>query len=102
MTLPVVFRRRVGSDLVAAFDWYEAQKAELGQAFLSATVSAFKCIELYPDMFAFVHGNVRRAHVPRYPFSIFYLVEPKRIVILRVLHSARNPNLWPRLDRKTR
>lgn len=50
-------------------------------------------------MFAFVHADVRRAVVARFPFAVFYSVEPKRVVILRVLHSARNPGLWPRLNR---
>ena len=50
-------------------------------------------------MFAIVHSNVRRAIVSRFPFAVFYLVEPKRVVVLRVLHTARNPILWPRNKR---
>jgi len=43
---------------------------------------------------------VRRAIVSRFPFSIFYLIEPRRVVVLRVLHTARDPKLWPRPKRK--
>jgi hypothetical protein len=42
MTLPVVYRRRVQSDLAAAFDWYEEQRSGLGEKFLSAAQSTFE------------------------------------------------------------
>ena len=32
---------------------------------------------------------------PRFPFAVFYVVEPRRIV-LRMLHTSRDPRLWPR------
>jgi plasmid stabilization system protein ParE len=100
MTLPVVFRRRFQNDLGAGFDWYEEQRPGLGEEFLSAIQSALKNVELYPELFIAVHGDVRRAIVSRFPFAIFYLVEPRRVVVLRVLHTARDPKLWPRHKRK--
>ncbi len=100
MTLPVVFRRRFQNDLGAGFDWYEEQRPGLGEQFLSAVRSTLESIELYPELFISVHGDVRRAIVSRFPFAIFYLVEPRRVVVLRVLHTARDPKLWPRLKRK--
>jgi plasmid stabilization system protein ParE len=96
MTLAVVFRRRVQSDLTAAFDWYQLQRSGLGGEFLSAAQLTFRSVGLYPESFACVHGVVRRALVARFPFAIFYLVEPTRVVVLRVLHTARDPKLWPR------
>lgn len=102
MTLPVVYRRRVQHDLEAAFDWYEEQRIGLGEQFLSAVQSTFKSIESFPKMFVAVHGEVRRAIVSRFPFAVFFVVEPTRVVVLRVLHTARDPNLWPRSRRKSR
>jgi plasmid stabilization system protein ParE len=99
MTLPVVFRRRARSDLAAAFDWYEEQRSNLGEEFLSAVQSTSESIGVYPEMFASVRGEVRRAIISKFPFAMFYFVEPKRVVVLRVLHTARDPNLWPRRRR---
>ena len=95
MSLPVFYRRRVQSDLAAAFDWYEEQSPGLGENLLSSVGSIFKSIEDFPEIFAFVHASVRRAVIRRFPFTIFYLVEPSRIVILRVLHTSRDPRIWP-------
>lgn len=95
MSLPVVFRRRVHHDLAAAFDWYEEQRPGVGDEFLVAVQTTFQSIGLHPNMFGLIHEEIRRAIVPRFPFAVFYTVEPDRIVVLRVLHSARNPRLWP-------
>ena len=102
MTLPVVFRRRFQDDLGAGFHWYEEQRSGLGEEFLSAVQSTLRSIEQFPEMFASIHRDVRRAIVSRFPFAVFYLVEARRIVVLRVLHTARDPKLWPRIGRKAR
>ncbi len=82
MALPLAFRPRVGQDLAGAFGWYEERRAGLGEEF--------------PEMFARVHGEVRRAMVARFPYAVFYRLEPKHVVVLAVLHTARDPKLWPR------
>ncbi len=66
MTLPVAYRRRVQHDLAAAYDWYEEQRSGFGEEFLSAVQSAFQGVGAYPDMFAPVHGDVRRAIIARF------------------------------------
>ena len=96
MALPVVYRRRVGRDLAAGFGYYEGQSKGFGERFLNAVDSSFGAIERYPKMFTRVHGEVRRALVSRFPYGIFYRVEPRRIVVLAVLHTARDPKIWPR------
>ena len=74
MSLPVFYRRQVGRDLAAAFTYYEAQSSGLGETFLSAVNSAL---------------------LSRFPYAVFYRVEVKRVVVLTVLHTARDPKLWP-------
>ena len=101
MGLPIVFRHRVKHDLRAAFDHYEEQRTGLGEDFLVVVQSTFKTIGLHPEIYAVVHGEIRRAILSRFPFAVFYLVESKRVVVLRVLHTARNPELWPK-PRKSR
>jgi plasmid stabilization system protein ParE len=102
MSLPVAYRRRVGRDLAAGFEYYEEQAEGLGEKFLSGVESAFDAIERYPEMFAQVHGEVRRAIVSRFPYAVFYRVESKRVVVLTVLHTARDPNTWPRVRKSAR
>src|SRR5947208_1469765 len=96
MALPAVFRRKVGRDLAGAYGWYEDERAGLGAEFLGAVDACFDTIEKFPEMFARVHGEIRRAIVSRFPYAVYYRVEPERVVVLAVLHMARDPKLWPR------
>jgi plasmid stabilization system protein ParE len=96
MTQPVVFRRRVQQDLRSAFAWYERQRSGLGEPYLTEVRATFALIGASPELYPAVYGEVRRAIVSRFPFAVFYIIEPSRIVILRVLHTARDPKLWPR------
>ena len=85
MSLPLVYRRRVGEDLASAFAYYEEQLEGLDERFLSAVASTFDAIERYPEMFAKVRGDVRRAITSQFPYAVFYRVEARRIVVLAVL-----------------
>jgi plasmid stabilization system protein ParE len=100
MSLRVVFRPKVGRDLAAGFRYYEGRTEGLGERFLAAIDSTFDAIESYPQMFAQVHGAVRRALVTGFPYAVFYRMEINRLVVLTVLHTARDPKVWPQ-PRKT-
>lgn len=76
--------------------WYEDQRVGLGEEFLAAVDATFDAIERIPEMFRRVHGEVRRANVSRFPYAVFYRIEPKNVAVLTVLHTARDPKLWPR------
>ena len=58
--------------------------------------ASFDAIERFPEMFPCVLGEVRRAMVARFPYAVFYRIETMQIVVLGVLHSARDPRVWPR------
>lgn len=102
MPLLLVFRRGVGRDLAEAFTYYEEQAEGLGERFLGTVDSTFDAVERYPEMFAKVHGDVRRAIISQFPYAVFYRLEPQRVVVFRVLHTARDPKAWPRPRRTAR
>lgn len=60
MASPLVFRRRIGRDLAGGYGWYEEQGAGLGEEFLEAIDESFDSIEAFPEMYAYVRGDVRR------------------------------------------
>ena len=102
MALPVVYRRKVGRDLAGAYGWYEEQRPGLGEEFLTAVNATFDAIEHIPEMFRRVHGEVRRANVSRFPYAVFYRIDPKSVVVLTILHTARDPKLWPQSRTRAR
>ncbi len=53
--------------------------------------AAFTNLRAFPEIGPIFHGCYRRLLVPRFPYGIFYIIEPDRIIIAGVLHLRQNP-----------
>lgn len=84
------------ADLDSAFGWYEEQVAGLGGEFLATVEAHLARIESNPRQYQELYRGVRRAVMKRFPYAIFYLVEPPAAIILAVEHQARDPEHWKR------
>lgn len=96
MKVEVILRSRAEQDLEVARSWYEAQRPGLGEEFLMSVQQRLEAIRSFPESNRAIYGKVRRALVRRFPYLIFYLFTPQRVVVLAVLHTSRNPASWPR------
>lgn len=94
----VVLRPEAKANLAEASRWYEKRRAGLGARFLDAVDAALAKIEKNPLRHAPVYKDVRRAPTPRFPYGIFYIFENQVASVLRVLHQARDPDLWMRRE----
>ncbi len=94
MTLHVRIRPEAQSDLSEAYSWYSGQAAGLADDFLFEVDRVLSCVSEYPEEYALIHKQVRRGLTRRFPYGVFYLVEPDVIVVLAVMHLARNPKRW--------
>jgi plasmid stabilization system protein ParE len=77
-----------------AFAWYERQSPGLGLEFLRSVEAIIDSIQRHPQMYPAVLPDYRRALVRRFPYGVFYQVEPERIVIYAVFHCSQDPDLW--------
>lgn len=91
MTLPVVFRRIARQEMDESIAWYENERAGLGLEFAAEIDASLNAIGNNPEQFRQVRGEIRRAVLLRFPFTIHFLIEPDRIVVLAVFHVKRNP-----------
>ena len=81
-------------DLVAAFDWYQAQRPGLGSEFLAEVACVLEAIEANPEGFPVIRGRTRRGLVRRFPYGIFYIVESDLIAVTACMHGRRDPERW--------
>ncbi|MBT3257888.1 MAG: type II toxin-antitoxin system RelE/ParE family toxin [Deltaproteobacteria bacterium] len=86
---------RAKDDLDIAFEWYEEQRRGLGFEFLDCVEVAIETIQQMPKLFAKHHADFRRALVQRFPFSIFYTIEEKEIVVHAVFDNRQDPARLP-------
>jgi plasmid stabilization system protein ParE len=81
-------------DIADGFAWYEQQSLGLGLEFVRCIEAAVVSIQRHPEMYPMVLANYRRALVRRFPYVVFYEIEPERIVIYAVFHCAQDPLKW--------
>lgn len=84
------------ADIAEAVEWLNDRSPALPLRFRNAVEDAFKAISEYPEMFPVVHREIRRALLQHFPYSVFYVVYEHVILIVGVVHQARNPAVWKR------
>jgi plasmid stabilization system protein ParE len=94
MSLPLVFQAGVRDEIDEAYAWYEDQRAGLGEEFLAEVQRVLDRIERNPEIHAPIYQAVRHGRVKRFPYAVYYRVEPDRIVVIAVHHSKRDPRSW--------
>ncbi len=82
------------ADIAEAFDWYETQVSGLGSEFLLVLDALFNSILRNHLLYPIAYKNVHRALIRRFPYSVFFIVEETKIVVLSVFHVKRNPRIW--------
>jgi plasmid stabilization system protein ParE len=94
VNLPVILRPEARAEFDEAYDWYEGQRAGLGEAFAEQVQRVFDRIAAMPRLHAAVFGDVRKAVVARFPYCAFYREEPSCVRVLAVFHTSRDPRIW--------
>jgi len=92
MSFSVVFRRIAKREFDDAISWYQDRREGLGREFSVAVEEQLGRIAVSPNQFACIRGDVRRAVLQRFPYSIHFIIEDDRIVVLAIFHARRAPN----------
>ena len=91
MSRPVFFRRIAELEFDDSARWYEFQRPGLGSEFKQEVAQALGRISDAPEQFPKIRGNVRRAVLRKFPFSIHFLSDETRITVLAVFQGNRDP-----------
>lgn len=78
-----------------ARDWYNRQRAGLGEQFVDAVEDLFEQIRADPELYAKAIKSVRRAKLRRFPYVVYRVLDD-RTEVLAVLHGSRDPRVWQR------
>jgi len=94
MSPGLIVRPEAELDIKDAYTWYEERMPGLGAQFLAAVDEAILLVSREPELFQKVYRSLRRALIHRFPYGIFYKFESNSIVVLAVMHTARQPSKW--------
>ena len=81
-------------DIEEAFEWYESERIGLGAEFLEEVRAVYSRIEESPLKYQVLKFDIRRALTQRFPYAAYFIVADDRVIILAVLHAARDPVRW--------
>lgn len=76
-----------------AIDWYDLHGAK-GAAFEAAVEWQFDRLRANPRIHQQVYGTVRRAVVFKFPYAIYYRIRSRRVEVISVFHTSRDPAIW--------
>jgi plasmid stabilization system protein ParE len=94
VSLRLVFHPEVQGEIVQGHDWYEEQRAGLGDEFVAEVEEVLAEITTNPARYGFADRDVREGLLTRFPYAVYYRVLSGRIRVLSVFHTARNPSGW--------
>jgi len=81
-------------ELNEAAQYYEAESAGLGAAFLAEAERSVAAILEYPESSPIVRGSVRRRILRRFPYGLLYRMRGEQLRILAVMNLRRRPAYW--------
>jgi len=98
MPRKLAIEQEAEADLADAFAWYETQRPGLGSELLAEVARVLKTIEEFPERHPIARGITRRVPTRRFPYGIYYILDPELIAVTAVLHARRDPR---RLEQRT-
>lgn len=90
----LILRKEAEEDIKEAYDWYESQRENLGQAFITEIEQVLEAIQESPVSYTQVFKPVRRTLCKKFPYAIYFVLRHADIVVLAILHQRRRPALW--------
>ena len=91
---PVLFTEAARAELIEAQDWYEAQAPGLGHRFRAEIDSVVQRMADNPRQFPVVFKTLRRARANKFPYALFFLIEPDALLVVACFHASRDPRQW--------
>ncbi len=71
--------------------WYDERKDGLGDEFFASVKCVLDAISINPQAYPLASAGRRKAHLKRFPYTIYYRVHADRVRILSVCHDKRHP-----------
>jgi plasmid stabilization system protein ParE len=92
--LSVAFLPGARDDIDSAFGYYQREQAGLEIRFTAAVRDQITRIQNGPEIYGFVHGDIRAACMRRFPYVVYYRIDPDQVIVVAVQHGSREWSHW--------
>jgi toxin ParE1/3/4 len=91
---PVVLGRLARREIIATASFYEDRRKGLGAEFTDRVAEALERIELAPEGYPIIHGDVRRVNLRQFrDWALWFRVLPDNSVVVACLSNRINPQI---------
>lgn len=91
MAFLVVFKPLAQAEISEAFQWYAQPHIKMEEAFLTELEHTSGFLGSNPYLYVKAEGDMRCAHLNRFPYSLFYVVDGDTVNVLSCFHQYRAP-----------
>jgi plasmid stabilization system protein ParE len=96
VTSQLVVSPEAARDIADAVAWLRERSPGLPNRFGAEIEDVYASIIEHPEMYPLVYRRLHRAIMRRFPYSVFYVVDAGAIVVIGVIHQARDESAWKR------
>jgi len=96
VAVKIRFAPEFEQDIAEAYDWYEDQREDLGEAFLVSVDDCLDRIAQNPEIYQTVFLSFRRGFLNKFPYAVFYEYEGDAVTVHGIFHHSRDPEKWRR------
>ena len=91
MRYSVGYKRAAAAEVENAISWYAQPEINQTSAFIQDLQLTESHLRTHPELYQRVEGDVRRAVLRRFPYSLFFLIEQDQVVVLAFMHQHQRP-----------
>ncbi len=90
-TFEIKLADEVEPEIQEIFHWYLLQSSQAANSFINALEILIDFLNSNPHAFSRQRKNFRIAYLKRFPYAVVYEIAGNTIVILRIIHTSRQP-----------
>lgn len=90
----VFIRPLAKQDIQEIIDYYDQINPKLSDTFLADLENRFNQVIENPEGYQKRLNNIRGVFLKNFPIGVYYKIYDKKVVIISVLHTSRNPEIW--------
>jgi plasmid stabilization system protein ParE len=91
MAFNVIFKVLAQIEVAEAYQWYRQPDIQMGDAFLFELERTSSFLASNPYLYPKVEQDLRRAHLNRFPYALFYVIDGETVNVLSCFHQHRDP-----------
>jgi len=87
----VRYKRAAAAEIHAVISWYLRPEINQAPAFIKELERTEAHLRTLPALYQQVEGDIRRAVLRRFPYSLFFVIEGGEVIVLACMHQHQQP-----------